>query len=115
LFPDCDEPENDDENLQFMIERALIEKGLQLNENLVVKVMQLHESNVTRHGNMLVGSTMSGKTSAWTILRDALNKLAEEEKAANKDGGEKHYMSVKTEIINPKSITIDELFGGMDD
>lgn len=35
--------------------------------------MQLYESGVTRHGNMLVGHTMSGKTKCWEILIDALN------------------------------------------
>jgi dynein heavy chain len=45
-----------------------LRKKLQLNENLVVKIMQLYESKVTRHGNMLVGLTMSGKTRCWEIL-----------------------------------------------
>jgi dynein heavy chain len=80
LFPDCEEPENDNDDLQIAIEEALIRKNLQLNENLVVKMMQLYESKVTRHGNMLVGSTMSGKTRAWEILSDALNSLNMEEK-----------------------------------
>jgi len=35
--------------------------------------MQLYESGVTRHGNMLVGHTMAGKTKCWEILIDALN------------------------------------------
>ena len=43
--------------LQLAIEDSLIAKNLQLNENLVVKIMQLYESKVTRHGNMLVGLT----------------------------------------------------------
>jgi hypothetical protein len=30
--------------------------------------MQLYESKVTRHGNMLVGLTQSGKSRAWEIL-----------------------------------------------
>jgi dynein heavy chain len=51
-----------------------------LNENLVVKIFQLYENKVTRHGNMLVGATMSGKTTAWEILADALNILNADEK-----------------------------------
>jgi dynein heavy chain len=42
--------------------------------------MQLYESKVTRHGNMLVGATLSGKTRCWEILMDAMNALNEEEK-----------------------------------
>jgi len=30
--------------------------------------MQLYESKNTRHGNMLVGLTQSGKSAAWQIL-----------------------------------------------
>jgi dynein heavy chain len=80
LFPDCDEPDNDNDDLQIAIEEALIRKNLQLNENLVVKIMQLYESKVTRHGNMLVGETLSGKTRCWEVLADALNALNAEEK-----------------------------------
>jgi dynein heavy chain len=39
LFPECDEPENDNDDLQIAIEEALMRKNLQLNENLVVKMM----------------------------------------------------------------------------
>ena len=73
LFPDCEEPANDNDDLQIAIEESLMRKNLDLNENLVVKIMQLYESKATRHGNMLVGATMSGKTTAWSILEDALN------------------------------------------
>lgn len=57
LFPECEEPEVDLDALQLAIEDCLIQKNMQLNENLIVKTMQLYESKVTRHGNMLVGLT----------------------------------------------------------
>lgn len=119
LFPDCDEPENDNDDLQIAIEESLMRRNLQLNENLVVKVMQLYESNITRHGNMLVGATMSGKTTAWQVLVDAVNQLHNEEKEENskqkKTIEEFKYQPVKYDIINPKSINVDELFGNFDD
>jgi len=65
LFPDLEEPEVDMDDLQLAIEDSLIAKNLQLNENLVVKVMQLYECKRTRHGNMLLGQTNSGKTKCW--------------------------------------------------
>jgi len=93
-----------------------LRKNLQLNENLVVKIMQLYESKVTRHGNMLVGLTMSGKTRCWEILQDALNQLNEEEKERKgSNASEYKYQAVKHELINPKAISIDELFGYLDD
>jgi dynein heavy chain len=57
LFPDCEEPQVNTDTLQLAIEDCLNANKLQLNENLVVKIMQLYESKVTRHGNMLVGLT----------------------------------------------------------
>jgi len=57
LFPDCEEPENDNDELQIAIEECLIARNLDLNENIVVKIMQLYEFKATRHGNMLVGLT----------------------------------------------------------
>jgi dynein heavy chain len=65
LFPDCEEPENDNDELQLAIEEALMNKKLFLNENMIVKIMQLFGTKVVRHGNMIVGKTMSGKTTAW--------------------------------------------------
>ena len=59
----------------------MIARNLDLNENIVVKIMQLYESKATRHGNMLVGLTQSGKTTCWEILKDACNALNAEEKA----------------------------------
>ena len=90
LFPDCEEPDNSNDNLQIAIEESLMKRNLQLNENLVVKIMQLYESKVTRHGNMLVGLTMSGKSKCWEILQDAMNQLNAEEKeqSGGKDKGE---------------------------
>lgn len=68
LFPECEEPQVNTDVLQLGIEDSLIANNLQLNENLVVKIMQLYEYKNTRHGNMLVGKTMSGKSRAWQIL-----------------------------------------------
>lgn len=77
--------------------------------------MQLYESKVTRHGNMLVGLTQSGKSRAWEILQDALNLLNQEERVKQgKEEDKVTYKPVKTEIINPKSISVDEFFGYYD-
>jgi len=116
LFPDCEEPQVNTDTIQLAIEDCLNANKLQLNENLVVKIMQLYESKVTRHGNMLVGLTQSGKSRAWTILQEAMNLLNKEEREANKsvDETKMKYKKVVTEVINPKSISVDEFFGYYD-
>eukprot|EP00961_Rhodomonas_salina_P045591 612284-Rhodomonas_salina.2 len=55
---------------------------------------------------MLVGQSCSGKSTAWTILQDAMNEL--------KKNGVGSYESVKTFIINPKSLKDGELYGEYD-
>jgi dynein heavy chain len=116
LFPDCEEPQVNTDTIQLAIEDCLNANKLQLNENLVVKIMQLYESKVTRHGNMLVGLTQSGKSRAWTILQEAMNLLNKEEREVNKsvDETKMKYKKVVTEVINPKSISVDEFFGYYD-
>jgi dynein heavy chain len=49
--------------------------------------MQLKECKDTRHGNMLIGSTMSGKTTCWSVLAEALNRLNKEEKEEKESHG----------------------------
>ena len=56
---------------------------------------------------MLVGKTLSGKTKCWEVLHEAMNSLAKEKKGLG--------IPVRYEIINPKSISINEIFGFFDD
>jgi dynein heavy chain len=116
LFPDCEEPQVNTDELQLGIEDTLTANGLQLNENLVVKIMQLYEYKTTRHGNMLVGLTQSGKSRAWQSLQEAMNLLHkdEREKDPKKDPMAMKYKRVVSEVINPKSINVDEFFGYYD-
>jgi dynein heavy chain, axonemal len=69
----------------------------------VNKILQLYDTKITRHGNMLVGRTMSGKSTTYKILAEAMNSLHE-------DKPEK-YPKVKYYVLNPKSISMQELYG----
>ena len=79
--------------------------------------MQLKECKDTRHGNMLIGSSMSGKTTCWQLLSEAQNRLHKDEKE-EKGGGDNIKFDqppIKVEVLNPKSINVDELYGAFDD
>jgi len=115
LFPGQEEPENDIDDILIAIEDALERHNLLLHENLVVKILQLYDSKITRHGNMLVGQTMSGKTTCWEILEEALNELNSEEKKSNPNKEEYKFLQVKHELINPKSVNTNELYGFNDE
>ena len=62
LYPGIEEPFYENDDLLLAIEDSMTERKLQINANMAIKIVQLYESKVTRHGNMLVGKTLSGKT-----------------------------------------------------
>jgi len=80
LFPNMEMPSLNYSLLKNEIERQLSLSGLQVHDHLVQKIIQLYETKNTRHGNMLVGETCSGKSTAWKILAKSLTSLAEREK-----------------------------------
>ncbi|XP_060619679.2 dynein axonemal heavy chain 6 isoform X2 [Anolis sagrei] len=105
LFPGVIIPEHDYGVLQSTIIDMMLSKGLQPEHPMVHKVIQLYETMLVRHGVMLVGPTGGGKTTVYQILADTLGALHE--------AGEENpfYQPVKTFVLNPKSITMGELYG----
>uniref|UniRef100_A0A8C9Y7F2 Dynein axonemal heavy chain 6 n=1 Tax=Sander lucioperca TaxID=283035 RepID=A0A8C9Y7F2_SANLU len=71
------------------------------------QVIQLYETMLVRHGVMLVGPTGGGKTTVYSILADTLETLQGTEHKANNP----FYQHVRTYILNPKSVTMGELYG----
>jgi dynein heavy chain len=51
-------------------------QGLQPEPSFLAKVIQLHETTLVRHGLMLVGPTMAGKTCAYRVLAQGCSALA---------------------------------------
>ena len=78
-------------------------------QGFVKKCIQLYETTVVRHGLMLVGPTISGKTKCYEVLRDSLSAL----KGKCTPGGVP-FEQVHTFVLNPKSITMGQLYGEFD-
>eukprot|EP01022_Parablepharisma_sp_SALTPOND_P013750 TRINITY_DN1846_c1_g1_i1.p2 TRINITY_DN1846_c1_g1~~TRINITY_DN1846_c1_g1_i1.p2 ORF type:complete len:5107 (+),score=843.18 TRINITY_DN1846_c1_g1_i1:25620-40940(+) len=97
-------PKQDNEELIIAIEKLFDEQKLTHNNFLKLKMLQLYSLTRIRHGNMIVGQTLSGKTTCWQILARALTLLRSK-------GGQEAYPQVKWHAINPKAVTVDELFG----
>ncbi len=106
LFPGLDLPAFDGQELGAQVEHELEALGLQRHPTIVQKAMELRDSKNTRHCNMLVGRTLSGKSTTWKMLAAARTALC----VAGKAG----YERVRVEVINPKSITMNELYGAYD-
>ena len=60
-----------------------------------------------RHGLMIIGETLSGKTSAYKVLSKTLSDLCELKI--------QEESKVDYQIINPKSVTMGQLYGRFDD
>ncbi|RLN66518.1 hypothetical protein BBP00_00002156 [Phytophthora kernoviae] len=106
LFPSIELPVTDYGKLQGSIEQALLEHTLQVHPVIMFKTIQLYESQVTRHCNMIVGQTMAGKTTIWKTLLSAKTALAKD--------GVPGYMPVRVQVLNPKSISLNEIYGVYD-
>ena len=105
LFPGVTIPNVDYGTLQSAIERQLTLSGKQPIKTYVEKVIQLFETMPVRHGVMVVGSTLTGKTTCHETLGNALSQL-------KRDGDESpNYECVKRHTLNPKSVTMGELYG----
>jgi dynein heavy chain len=77
LFPGVVLPKTDYENLHAAVIDQCTARNLQPTEYFLTKITQLYEMIVVRHGLMLVGETMRGKSSALAVLAGALTDLHE--------------------------------------
>ncbi|KAG7313007.1 hypothetical protein JYU34_000084 [Plutella xylostella] len=89
-------------------ENVALSRKLQVEACQTLKVIQLHETMAVRWGVMLVGPTGGGKTTVLDILADTYTSLHERgvPGAANQP--------VHKYVMNPKSLTIGELYGEVD-
>ncbi|KAI9144540.1 dynein heavy chain and region D6 of dynein motor-domain-containing protein [Paraphysoderma sedebokerense] len=93
LFPGVQQPKADYGELLSMINEMCAEMHLQPEEPFIKKCIQMYETTVVRHGMMLVGPT--------GVLAAALTNGTVFER-------------VRTHVVNPKSITMGQLYGEFD-
>ncbi|XP_063895398.1 dynein axonemal heavy chain 1 [Helicoverpa armigera] len=109
LFPRVEVPVVDYGIMEQSIRNMLTKKGYDDLYSFIFKVIQLYETTVVRHGLMLVGPAGAGKTKCYETLRDALTAI--KGKLAP-DGFP--FTPVHTFVVNPKSITMGQLYGEFD-
>ena len=104
LFPGVVLPTPDYKEINISINKICDKLNLQLTPEFLEKILQIYEMMMVRHGFMIVGETFSGKTSAYRVLQESLCDMA----TRNLD------KNVQVKIINPKSITMGQLYGQFD-
>lgn len=110
LFPGVQLPKPDYVVLESAINAACQKMQLQIVPAFVEKVIQLYEMMLVRHGYMLVGEPFSGKSSAYRVLAEALNDI----KGREESDFESEWARAVWKVINPKSITMGQLYGQFD-
>ncbi|XP_053785531.1 dynein axonemal heavy chain 1 isoform X3 [Desmodus rotundus] len=109
LFPTIRDEDTDYGILDKAIRRACEKDNLKDVDGFLTKCIQLYETTVVRHGLMLVGPTGSGKSQCYRILAAAMMSLKGQPSIS---GGV--YEAVTYYVLNPKSITMGQLYGEFD-
>ncbi|XP_068600100.1 dynein axonemal heavy chain 12 [Brachionichthys hirsutus] len=106
LFPGIHLPEADYKLFQEVAEECCKKHNVQLTEVFLKKMIQTYEMMIVRHGFMLVGKPFAGKTKVLHILADTLTLMNE------RGYGDEEKVILRT--LNPKAITMGQLFGQFD-
>eukprot|EP01138_Halocafeteria_seosinensis_P006356 gb/GECG01006497.1/.p1 GENE.gb/GECG01006497.1/~~gb/GECG01006497.1/.p1 ORF type:complete len:3153 (+),score=416.35 gb/GECG01006497.1/:1-9459(+) len=109
LFPGVNVPPNDFGDLQTTVKEQISEKGLQPVSAFMEKALQLFETLNVRFGVVIVGPTGAGKTTCYRVLQAAMTALRQ---AGNPNPD---FQEVYSWVLNPKSITMGELYGEMNE
>ncbi|KAI5736725.1 hypothetical protein M8J76_006447 [Diaphorina citri] len=106
LFPGIELPETDYTILNKAVREVCEKANLQVTPFFLEKIQQIYEMMIVRWGFMIVGLSFAGKTCAYRMLSEALQLIEE--------WGELGEHKVEIIVINPKSITMGQLYGQFD-
>jgi dynein heavy chain len=105
LFPGVEIPEANFDELEQQIDRSIERMSLEPLPEFKLKVVQLFDTFNVRFGVMIVGPAGGGKSTCSHVLAHAMTQLR------LKGSKDQRFQEVRMKILNPKSITMGELYG----
>uniref|UniRef100_A0A1B0AXU3 AAA+ ATPase domain-containing protein n=1 Tax=Glossina palpalis gambiensis TaxID=67801 RepID=A0A1B0AXU3_9MUSC len=109
IFPGITLPYIDYTLIEREFKHFCAEMVLEPTESFLIKVIQTYEMIIVRHGFMMVGEPLAGKSKTLQILAKILSSLK-----IKAPGKSPYYQHVLMGIMNPKSITMNQLYGSFD-
>ncbi|OHT04040.1 Dynein heavy chain family protein [Tritrichomonas foetus] len=106
VFPSIDATKTPSKDFVTLIKESFTKLKCEPLKQSVSKCVELYESTLLRHGIMLVGGPMGGKSTCWKVIQMSVSEMVKN----NPDFG----MPILIEALNPKSISIPELYGLFD-
>ncbi|KAG7264995.1 hypothetical protein CRUP_017155 [Coryphaenoides rupestris] len=106
LFPEVVLPKPDYDVLFKALNDNISKLKLQPVPWFIGKIIQVYEMMLVRHGFMIVGEPLGGKTSAYKVLAGALRDLYEAKLMEE--------FAVDHCVINPKAVPMSQLYGCFD-
>ena len=106
VFPEVDPTKTQEEKFVNSLNDAFKKLRCKPLKRAVTKCIELYESTLLRHGIMLVGGSMGGKSTCWKAVQMSVSEMVKNSPSFGKP--------IHVETLNPKSISIPELYGLFD-
>lgn len=89
-----------------IVKQCMENRNLNVTKFFIEKINEIYEMLTIKNGIIVIGETMTGKTTAWQTLAEIIKEIKSNENANIND--------VIYRIINPKSISMGQLYGQID-
>lgn len=100
--------------MRLCLSQAAAELGLDATSLFVEKGIQVLDTLQHRHGLMLVGEALSGKTAILRCLQRALEIRRASKEATSSEEGPSVVPACEVRVVSPKALSLEALYGSFD-